>query len=1236
MKKYIIPIGTILLSGFTHAQLTVTENYVRSRTYLEPVTTSSPTAKQTETVQYFDGLGRPKQVVNVKASPLGKDVVTPIIYDAFGRQTRDYLPVPQQGTNSGAIYSQQPSGYFPIGDPTGVYTNEKPFSEKILENSPLDRILQQKQVGMAWDTKPVQFGYDANTTQDAVKKYTTATTWVDGATSSVLSQSINYAAEQLYKNTVTDEDGNVSIEFKNGEGQLILVRKMISDTEKADTYYVYNEYDQLAFVISPKAAQEADPNTVLGDLCYQYRYDGRGRTVEKKIPGKGWEYMVYDKQDRLILSQDTLLKTTTTNAFGKKGWLFTKYDRFGRVVYTGFFSNTASRPVLQNSVNSMAANAGNNEAGSTTPFTLNGMDVYYTKNAFPTGSMTILSVSYYDSYPPGAPARPSQILGQEVMSQDAQNSDVSTKSLPVASYVKNIEDDSWTKNYIVYDKRGRTIGTHSINHLGGYTKTETELDFAGAVKRTHTYHLRKQGEVGVTLQERFVYDGQNRLLQHYHKVDNQTEVLLAENTYNELSQLSNKKVGNNLQSIDYAYNIRGWMTGINPDQMPVADLGGKLFSYRIKYNEKEGISNPNSLQFPGKEVAAKYNGNIAEVDWRSVENIGNYPSLTPKRYGYAYDKLNRLTAGFYQTPNNPGVGENTESLDYDLNGNITRLFRTSVLEYGNTTPTKIDDLEYIYGAQNKSNKLITINDNSYNATGYEGGGMEIKYDVNGNMTEMPDKGINKIRYNYLNLPNNVNYSKSGSESVIVNTKYSAGGGKLQKENTTTVFGINGSTTTRKVTDYLDGFQYLSTVSSSSSGGGGSELMMMANSESGRAMERQAYSFDDSSSSDRSPVLTKNQNLQFFPTAEGFYDYAKNQYIYQYKDHLGNVRISFGRDSSGNLELVDVNDYYPFGMNHLKSGNSFFGVSSYKNYKYNGKELQETGMYDYGARMYMADVGRWGVVDPLAETSRRWSTYNYAFNNPILFIDPDGREAQFSGTSAQQAFKNYISQMPPDDYIDTNGKYLGSDGAATKNTRIIYGTDWNNITSEKGGSLSSEATASLQASSSIITINENQISLDINNANNETIEDQTKERQLYLGLKVKRGDIPTAEVTSVRGLDGTDGHADFLVGERVDPKTRDVIRLVTSTTMLLLGGAHTHNLAKAPMKNIPGTSDDDIEVARGFNTTNYSIDSYTGRQVGGNAMHRRTSNGVSTLNVGTTINQNIGKDALNIFINKQKP
>jgi RHS repeat-associated protein len=876
------------------------------------------------------------------------------------------------------------------------------FSKKEIEASPFDRVLEQRQIDTAWSNKPVKFGYEANENGE-VKKYI-ATFDYGSFSSAITLSSTLYGAGQLSKNTVTDEDGNKTIEFKNGQGQVLLVRKMLDATTGADTYYVYNDYNQLAYVLSPKAVQQISQanntitDVVVNELCYQYRYDARSRLVEKKLPGKDWEWMVYDKQDRLVLTQDGMLRTAS-NTFSTRGWMFTKYDYNNRIVLTGFYPNSESRTAVQEYLNNLPAtslNTLNNEIRLINPVVISGMNVYYRNQAYPSTETILLGINYYDTYPPEAPAIPATVLGQYTLAQaTGADNDASTNSLPTASYVRNIEDTNWTKNYTYYDTMGRAVSTHSINHLGGYTKTETELDFAGVPQKTNTYHLRKSGEIGITVQERFVYDSQNRLKQHFHQVDSNPEQLLAENTYNELSQLSNKKVGSSggsapLQNIDYAYNIRGWMTHINKDQMQLPDMGGRLFSYRIRYNEKEGLTNPDPVLFPGKDVLPKYNGNIAEVDWRSVENIGNNPSVTPKRYGYAYDKLNRLTAGYYQNPNNPNSKENTESLGYDLNGNITRLYRTSVTEYGSTIPTKIDDLEYMYAAQNKSNRLIYINDLSGNATGYEGGGQEIKYDVNGNMTEMPDKGISTIKYNYLNLPNQLKMQAS-IENITIDSRYRADGVKLRKQNTTITSGLMGDIVNIKITDYLDGFQYLSSGNPPAPPGGGGSESLMANSESARAFERQAYSIDNGPVA-LTPMTLKNTDLQFFPTAEGFYDYKKDQYIYQYEDHLGNARVSFGRNSAGALEITDANDYYPFGMNHLKTGSAIFGQGSYKNYKYQEQELQETGFYSFKWRNYMPDLGRFFNIDPLSEKYSFQSHYNFSENRVIDARELEGLEA----------------------------------------------------------------------------------------------------------------------------------------------------------------------------------------------------------------------------------------------------
>lgn len=98
-----------------------------------------------------------------------------------------------------------------------------------------------------------------------------------------------------------------------------------------------------------------------------------------------------------------------------------------------------------------------------------------------------------------------------------------------------------------------------------------------------------------------------------------------------------------------------------------------------------------------------------------------------------------------------------------------------------------------------------------------------------------------------------------------------------------------------------------------------------------------------------------------------------------------------KNSAGVIEIIDSNDYYPFGMNHLKTGTAFFGQSSFKNFKFANKELQEFGFYDFGNRLYMHDIVRWGVVDNKAEKYLSYSPYHYAGNNPISNFDIDGNE-----------------------------------------------------------------------------------------------------------------------------------------------------------------------------------------------------------------------------------------------------
>ena len=123
------------------------------------------------------------------------------------------------------------------------------------------------------------------------------------------------------------------------------------------------------------------------------------------------------------------------------------------------------------------------------------------------------------------------------------------------------------------------------------------------------------------------------------------------------------------------------------------------------------------------------------------------------------------------------------------------------------------------------------------------------------------------------------------------------------------------------------------------------------------------------------------------------------FTYQYKDHLGNNRLSYtDSNKDGTPEIVSETNYYPFGLAHKGYNEHVKSTNKGEDYKFNGKELNDEmdlGWYDFGARPYMPDINRTATIDPLADdpTQIDKSPYAMFWNNPMKYVDPTGMIAE---------------------------------------------------------------------------------------------------------------------------------------------------------------------------------------------------------------------------------------------------
>ncbi|WP_440067975.1 DUF6443 domain-containing protein [Tenacibaculum discolor] len=721
-------------------------------------------------------------------STKANDIVTHIEYDEFGRQTKEYLPYAVESANGAIITGDVASAtksFYKVkhsDDFAGVSLPDvNAYSEKEFDGSPLNRVLKQAAPGEAWklgNGHEIEFDYSTNTTAE-VKNYYVTTSFANNTYTPTLGLStVNngyYEARELFKTITKDEnhDGSTSKlhtteEFKNKQGQVILKRTyvLVSGIETAhDTYYVYDDFGNLTYVLPPKSEAQTDkPTTIeLNELCYQYVYDYRNRLVEKKIPGKGWEYIIYDKLDRPVLTQDAKLKA-------QNKWLFTKYDALGRVIYTGIYTHGSviTREAMQTYFDSQN---NSKEKYYEEKLTSTGtLGIYYSSDDYPNTNLEVLTVNYYDSYVfdrAGANTSVSNIYGV--------NSTGNLKSLATGSKVKVLGTNNWITTVTYYDKKARPIYVYSKNdELETTDIIENKLDFSSKVLETKTTHTKGSNAPIVTI-DSFEYDHVGRMTKQEQTIGSHTETIVA-NEYDELGQLKTKKVGGTLQEVGYAYNVRGWLKNINQDVKNDNDL----FNFTLVYEN------------PTDPLKALYNGNISQINWNTL-SVNNTSNPVSNRYVFSYDAMNRIVSAIDNTGR-----YNLQNVTYDKNGNIKTLVRKGHLNVGATSFGTMDDLTYTY---DNGNKLLRISDGAtIDQFGFKDDVLgstvdttdDYTYDANGNMLTDTNKGItSNITYNHLNLPVQINVG-----GQLIKYTYDASGAKLKKVS-------NGVTT-----EYAGNYRYV--------------------------------------------------------------------------------------------------------------------------------------------------------------------------------------------------------------------------------------------------------------------------------------------------------------------------------------------------------------------------------------------------------------------------------------------
>ncbi len=700
-------------------------SYVMTRTM-----TNSSASAWLDHIEYDTGLGLVMEQVDVGITPSGNTLMSLIEYDSHQRPVRQWLP---------AVFSDaswQSADKIKQSSRT-LASDNKPYTQTAYDVSIQSRMKEVCYPGSDWHDYNKVCRYETKSTNgdpkikilgfDVVANYTF----------------FNYNPQDgSYKiECEENEDGEKKYTYIDGNGNLAAIRHF-SNNERHTTYYVYNDYGDLRFVLPPEAAHYYENNQCIAPdyendmvpkLCYEYRYDDRHNCIYKQLPGCEPIYYIYDKADRCIFSQNGEQR--------KRGeWSFTIPDIFGRTVLTGICMN--SLDYTKEPIRNLVIHTSRDNTEETSGYRISGTTLQNAK---------IYSVSYYDDYTfigknkvPDALKYTQPTVGYGTQGL-LEPKGLLTGTITARLTLSGVNGYDYAS--LFYDDKGQVIQKRSTNHLGGYDYEYFDFDFTGNVLK-HKHIHQAASDTPQTEEYIYSYDHAGRLLTTRYKLNSDSEVLLHQNTYDEVGRLISKTNGStNGMTETYSYNVRSWPTTIS---------AGSLFSENLYYNESYGGNTP------------QYGGNISAMTWKADGKT--------RGYKFSYDRFSRLLKADYMENGNASTRYSTE-YTYDKMGNLLTLKRNGKQDGG--TYGLIDNLTFTYNGNQVTKIEDAVTDPTYNGVfNFMDGASqnnEYTYDENGNLTKDLNKNISLIQYNLLNLPTSITYSNGKSAAYI----YDASGKKLR-------------------------------------------------------------------------------------------------------------------------------------------------------------------------------------------------------------------------------------------------------------------------------------------------------------------------------------------------------------------------------------------------------------------------------------------------------------------------